>query len=305
VQSFVRKIGTNPVSGKTAFAAAVLSVTKGDRGATYAGIARALAADYHSLYYVDLESEQYIEYSSPVGGEQLAEESHGEKFFDVVRREAEKRIYPPDVEGFLTEFNRENILFELGRQGVFSTAYRLMKDGKPVYASMKVMRMSRQGDYLIIGVSIIDAQMKKREEVYLLRKERDVAERIMALTGDYLSLYTVDAETGRYFEFSASDEYERLGFAKRGEDFFRQGLADGQWAVAPEDWPEYERRFNRESVLKEIREKGIYQLHYRLVMDGKPIHVSLRMAAVKESNGDKLVAGVRAWKSRKKTSDDV
>jgi hypothetical protein len=81
-----------------------------------------------------LESEQYIEYSSPVGGEQLAEESHGEKFFDVVRREAEKRIYPPDLEGFLTEFNRENILFELGRQGVFSTAYRLMKDGT-VYVS--------------------------------------------------------------------------------------------------------------------------------------------------------------------------
>jgi hypothetical protein len=40
-------------------------------------------------------------------------------------------------------------------------------------------------------------------------------------------------------------------------------------------------------------------------MDGKPIHVSLRMAAVKESNGDKLVAGVRAWKSRKKTSAEV
>jgi EAL domain-containing protein (putative c-di-GMP-specific phosphodiesterase class I) len=299
VGSFIRKIGTNPVTGKTAFAAAVLSVKKGDRGATYAGIARALAADYHSLYYVDLSTEQYIEYSSPVGGEQLAEEAHGEKFFDVVRSEAYERLYPADVEGFLTEFNRENILFELGRQGVFSTAYRLMKEGKPVYASMKVMRMDQQGDHLIIGVSIIDAQMKKREEANLLRKERDVAERIMALTGDYLSLYTVDTETGHYFQFSASDEYERLGFAKRGEDFFHQGLLDGRRMVAPEDLPLYEERFNRETVLKEIREKGIYQLHYRLMMDGKPIHVSLRMAAVKESNGDKLVAGVRAWKTRK------
>ena len=81
VHSFARRIGVNPVNGTIAVAAAVLSISNADEGATYASIARALAADYYNIYYVDLDTEHFIEYTSPRGREGLAMERHGEGFF--------------------------------------------------------------------------------------------------------------------------------------------------------------------------------------------------------------------------------
>ena len=45
VHQFIKRIGVNPVTGDTAVAVAVLSISKPSEGATYADIARALAAD--------------------------------------------------------------------------------------------------------------------------------------------------------------------------------------------------------------------------------------------------------------------
>ncbi|MBQ6256699.1 MAG: EAL domain-containing protein, partial [Clostridia bacterium] len=83
VHSFLRRIVHNPVNGKDSFAFAVLSITEPDESTTYVDIARALAADYYSIYVVDLDTDQFIEYSSPVGGMEMAIEQHGENFFDV------------------------------------------------------------------------------------------------------------------------------------------------------------------------------------------------------------------------------
>ncbi|MGX8706594.1 MAG: EAL domain-containing protein, partial [bacterium] len=132
VHSFARRIAYNPVTNTSAAAVAILSITSDAEGATYASIARALASDYYNIYYVDLRTDDYIEYSSPVGGEGLAVERQGSDFFAASRQEAE-RVYAPDREIFYTAFTKENILRELEQQGAFNTTYRLMDSGKPVY----------------------------------------------------------------------------------------------------------------------------------------------------------------------------
>jgi hypothetical protein len=81
IHAFARKIAVNPATGNAAAAVAVLSISEPNEGATYAEIARALAADYYNIYVVDLDTERFIEYTSPVGQEELAMERHGENFF--------------------------------------------------------------------------------------------------------------------------------------------------------------------------------------------------------------------------------
>ena len=299
VHSFARRIAVNPVTGITAVAAAVLSITNANDGATYAVIARALAADYYNIYYVDLVSEKFIEYSSTVGSEEIAMERHGENFFEECRIAAGYRIYEEDRKQFYEVFSKENVIRELDEQGVFNTRYRLTDTGTPMYVNMKITRMPSDKTHIIMGISIIDAQMKHDQLVEEMHKERDALARVMALNEDYLSLYVINPDSGKYLEYSATEEYESLGFEKEGDDFFAKGITDGKRTVHKDDLIYYIENFTKEKVLEKINEDGVYILHYRLVINDAPKRVTLRIAKINEDGTDKLVAGVRTWKERR------
>ncbi len=291
VHSFARRIARNPVTDTYAVAVAVLSITAPDGSATYADIARSLAADYYNIYCVNLETEQFIEYSSRVGTQEMAEERHGEDFFALVRKDA-GRIYAEDRESFLTAFTKENVVRNLDEQGVFNLTYRLVDTGTPRYAGMKITRMQPGDRRIIIGVSIIDAQMKREQEEERLRQESVTFARIAALSGDFIVIYTVDPATGHYHEYSASREFDRFALAKEGEHFFEQMASLAPRTVDPEDYPMFARIATGKNIMKEIRRNGLFSLNYRLVLGGSSVPVSLRAALVKESDGEKLIVGI-------------
>lgn len=295
---FIRRIASNPVTGTNAVAVAVLSVTEPDEGTTYANIARALAADYYNIYVVNLETDSYIEYSSQAGVEELAVERHGEDFFESSKRDS-YRIYEEDRKTFYEAFSKENIIKALDQQGVFTATYRLMDTGKPVYVNMKVTRMQPDGKRIIMGISIIDAQMKQKARLEEMQRERDTLIRVMALSDGYLSLYMVDPKTGQYVMCSASDDYAALGSAKEGEDFFRQSMLDVPKVVHPDDLPRFFEQFTEANVMSQVRNQGFFRMYYRLKIGGEYKMVSLKAALFRDGNEDKLAIGVRARLERK------
>ena len=301
VHSFARRIGANPVKGTIAVAVAVLSITDESEGASYSDIARALAADYYNLYYVDLVTEDFIEYSSPMGREELAMERHGKNFFKTSLEDVMTRVYEPDRESFLSDFNRETILRRLDEQGVFVLTYRLLDKGEPIYVTMKVMRMSLTDRHIIIGISVTDQQMKQKEADDKLRQENVAFGRIAALSGGYIVLYTVDPSTDRYFEYSASEDFQSLGLAKEGDDFFGQGLINGRKTVYADDLPKYQQLFARDTILRAVKDGGLYRKEYRLMLNGEIVPVSLHAALVRERDGEKLIVGVR----RRETENSI
>ena len=291
VHSFARRVGIDPVTGCIAVAIAVLSITAPDEGTTYADIARALASDYYNIYYVDLDTDRFIEYTSPVGGQELAMERHGEHFFDSAQKETMTRIYEEDRETFLAGFSKQKIIEELDRQGVYNAVYRLVDNGTPMYVSMKITRM-QGGNKIILGVSIIDSQMKQQEEAKRLLQEKTALGRIAALSPDYIVLYTVDPVTGHYTQYNASIEYENFGLAKQGEDFFADIRLDAPKAFAPEDMERNLQALSKENMLRKIENNGSFIHHYRLMLNGKSVPVSLRATMVDENDGSKLILGV-------------
>lgn len=157
VHAFVRRVGINPVTGAIASAVAVLNVSDPDESDTYAGIARALAADYYNIYYVDLETEQYIEFSPPSAGSELAVEKRGDNFFEEIRRYAMTRIYEDDREEFLERCTKENITGATQKLGTYIKTYRLIEDGEPRFVNIKITQMNSSGRYLIFGVSVVNS----------------------------------------------------------------------------------------------------------------------------------------------------
>ena len=292
IHQFIKRIGVNPVTGDTAVAVAVLSISKPGEGATYADIARALAADYYNIYVVDLDTERFIEYSTVADGEDMAVERRGEDFFEAARRDTMTRIYEEDREPFLASFSKQKIIQALDTQGVYNTTYRLIDTGTPMYASLKITRMHPNGRRIIMGVSIIEAQIRQKEAEERTHQQSIVFGRIAALFGKQYALYTVDPETGRYSEYNVTSGYDDLGFDKKGEDFFTKGRSDGEEMAHPEDLPYFLEHFTKENILRNIREKGKFQMHYRLVINGEAKPIVLKAAMVEESDGEKLTVGV-------------
>lgn len=288
---FARRLHVNPVTGATAVAMAVLSVSEPDENTTYADIAQSLAADYYNLFVIDLDSNEYTEYSSRFGVEELSIVRRGKDFFASAKRDTMTRIYEEDRAPFLALFTKENVLRDLDRQGVFTTTYRLIDTGTPMYVNMKITRL-RGGNRLILGVSIIDAHMKRLEEDKKLRQERIALGRIAALSPHYIVLYTIDPVTGHYIQYNPSKEYERFGLAEQGDDFFGDVVRDAPKAIAPDDIERHLRIFTKENMLREIREHGIFIHKYRLLLGGKIVSAGLKAKLIRESDGEKIILGV-------------
>lgn len=132
---------------------------------TFSRVAQTLAGDYFSIYVVNPDTDHFAEYSSTNQYESLGIEKSGEDFFNLSRHNMARVIYPGDKDRFMAVFTKENLLSILKRDGHFTTKYRLMVEGEPVWVSMKATLLEDEdGRHLIIGTNNIDAQMKREQE---------------------------------------------------------------------------------------------------------------------------------------------
>ena len=262
--------------------------------AIYENIVDALSQDFFDLYYVDLETNAYTEYGSWTKGGQTETKREGSDFFAEARGNAPDYIYEEDLERFTAAMDKETLLAEIARQnGVYISYYRLMIDGVPTYVRMKATYSSGDDRHIIIGVSNVDAQVKDRMAAERAEEERKSYLRLNALNGNLLVLYFVDPETGHYTEFSASREYDDLGLAKQGDDWFQTAYEDSKKALHPEDLPLFHSRVTRENVLAAIERDGVFVLDYRLMTGELPTYVRLRAALVEENGAKTLIIGLQ------------
>ncbi len=290
---YISKITENPVTKRTAIVVAVLSVRDAETGETYANIARALAMDYFNLFYVNLETEEYIEYTSNVGEDEIATEKPGVNFFKVVRMAAPGSLHEEDVDVFLEAFNKENITKVLDEQGTFVLTYRILKYGMPYYVSMKVMRMQNDNKHIIIGVSNVDTQMREKAQLEQAKQDKLVYSRLMALAGDYICIYVIDLKTNSYVQHQATAEFEQLGIQTQGKDFFADTQVNADKAVIEEDREQFKRYHTKDNILAAIEKDGVFKSRHHLLINGELVFVSNRCVLTKENGEDKLIMGIR------------
>ncbi|MCR5020197.1 GGDEF domain-containing phosphodiesterase [Ruminococcus sp.] len=292
IRSCMRKIAVN-TDGTAAIAVASLSINDSS-SISYVNITKALAADYISLYYVDLENDSYTEYTSKMGEDDISVRSHGKDFFNTSLEKARKVIYSEDIDMFINTFSKEHIISSLDEQGNFKITYRLMVNNEPVYMDMKAMRMGHDPSHIIIGVSNVDQQMKEKLMLEQIHRNEKLYTLVMAISGDYICLYTIDPMTENYTEYKASNIYKSYGFAIKGTDFFRSGRDNCHKAIySKEDCERFRSQFTKENVMDAIERDGSFTINYALKTDNGPLPVTARIAMIHDDDGDKLVLGVK------------
>ena len=259
----------------------------------YNHIARALAQGYIDLYYVNMDTDEFVDFHTDENHGVLTEARRGKDFFESCAREARQYIHPEDREAFVRAMDRKALTESLEENNRFELTFRRLADGKPLCVRMTVTRMEDDKRFIVVAVSDIDELMKQRQAEEQIREERVVYARLHALTGNFLCVYVVDPQTDRYREFSATDDYtDSFAQAKDGTDFFNTVREAAGTFNHPDDLNRFLAAFTKENVMAAIRENGIFTLGYRVMMDGSPLHVQMNAAVVEEKEGIRLIVGL-------------
>ncbi|MCR5623787.1 MAG: sensor domain-containing diguanylate cyclase, partial [Lachnospiraceae bacterium] len=259
----------------------------------YANIAHALSQDYTDLFYVNMETDEFIEYHTDEELGMLVEVRRSTNFFDRCKIEVKPNVHPEEHKQFVTAMDRDFLNDALSKSKIFTMTYRRIKNGRTFYVEMKVSRMKDDNRYIVIAVSDIDELVKKRLAEEKLQEERIVYARLYAISGNYISIYVVDPETSDYHEFSATDAFKRqIKVASTGTDFFTKSREISESLTYPADYKRFLSVFTKENIMAEIEKEGIFSFKYRLLIDGNTVHVQIKAAMVEEAEGPRLIVGL-------------
>ena len=175
-------------------------------GIIYTHLAQALAYGYDEIFYVHLDTDEYINYGIDDHG-LLYEKRRGPKFFDSCQVEVHTLVCEPDREQFSKAMVRETLLEQIEMRRAFEMTYRVPKEGEPFYVRMRATRALDDDNVIIIGINDVDEEMKVRRAQDLLR-EADLTRRLSAAQRQA----NIDSMTGvrnkhAYLEYETRLEY--------------------------------------------------------------------------------------------------
>ena len=260
----------------------------------YSHLVQAFARSYESVYYVDIDTDHYIEYSAQDTDCYRKVESSGEHFFEEVRRNLSDQVYAEDQHIIAEAFQKETLLARLEREEMISLTYRLTSDSGPVYHNLKALQIrDGKGRYIIIAVSNTDLSIRRKQQ--LLEAEEDkltFSSIAQALSNDYESVYYIDTRTNQYLEYSSSKSYQTLDIENSGEDFFRDTQNNILRVVYPEDRAKASTAFQKEGLLAALEREHRFIVSYRVMVDGQPTYYQFNVAQAPGHTDDHIIVGV-------------
>ncbi|MBQ9898059.1 MAG: GGDEF domain-containing protein [Ruminococcus sp.] len=171
-----------------------------ERSKAFREIMDALAHTYEVIYQVDINTNEYKEYTSSQKYQRLQEGMAGRDFFAETQRNMERDIYPDDLPMMREAMKKKNLLKVLDESGRNTISYRLMLEGRAQYVTLSAVKPDADSDHIIIAVSNVD-EAKRREIAF---KEA---------LGSAMDMANRDALTGvknKHAYVQAEIEYDRL-----------------------------------------------------------------------------------------------
>ena len=255
-------------------------------------IAHALSSDFESVYYVNIVTDDYTEFTAQGSYEDMQIDLSGMDFFQECQDNISACVFEEDQPMIRASLQKDALLKALEERQTFSIVYRLIIDGEPVFYRMKIVN-AEDGEHIVIGVANLENQMVKDPAKEMPGKNSiTYASIAKALAADYFSIYYVDMETDQFMEFSAQDEYNELGIEKKGEDFFNLRRNIILRMVHPDDQDMVLASFTKDNLLAEMDKTGTFILNYRRMFGDEPQYVSLKATHMEDNRH--IVIGINS-----------
>lgn len=252
---------------------------------TYSEIATSLASLFEIIYYIDIETGQYTEYSSSETFSKQGFGSNGEDFFERANMDTKRVIHPDDRDSIIHELQRDVLIKNLRKNGTVSLTYRQILDGVPQYMNLLAFIQKSDTEHIVVGVRNIDAEKRKESESITYSHIAG------ALASRYEVIYYIDTDTNSYTQYSASERYAKLGTTKQGEDFFADAAHDIKEYIHPDDSKRIISELEKKKLLKNLDRSGFISLTYRQLLDGRYQYMNMQVVKPK-NDAHNIIVGV-------------
>ena len=128
----------------------------------FSHIATSLAKRFDCLYYVDIETNDYIEFIHPKVLASVNIPKEGKDFFVTASKNAHNYVHPDDLEEMLKIHDKANVLKNLAKGKSYSVSGRVVRDGKMVYTRFVVV-MCEDKKHILCGMEDIDDEVREKE----------------------------------------------------------------------------------------------------------------------------------------------
>ena len=237
----------------------------------YNQITASLAQQYDTLYYIDLETNKYLEISATDEYKKLNVPATGKDFFADSRRSIRKYVHPEDQDKVTKIHYKDAMLNNLKRKKSFSLAYRLV-----VNEQIKNIRhteiMANDGKHIIVCIKNIDHEVKAQLEMNETRQKSVTFTQIAeSLATQYDLIYYVDVNTTFYKEYAIHKIYGELEIQEEGEDFFGTADTNADRIIYPEDRSRIKMFLNKDNLISQLEVNRQLVEDYRMVIgNGAP-----------------------------------
>ncbi len=256
----------------------------------YDNIARSLAEDYEAMYYINIETGEFMEFSSSQKYASMKVPVIGRNFYAETSANIDKYVHPDDREFAKNLHCKEAMLKNLEGRKSYSYKYRLMIGGQPKYFQFTVIRANDDKHFVLYEKDIDDEITAENMRLENQKKQVTFTQIAEILAVNYDVIYYVDANDSSYISYECRNIYGEVDVQKTGSDFFADSRIDISNIVHKSDRDAVLGFINRDHVISTLMNQKSCHLDYRIVAFKKTHYV--RMTVQKTTDGTHFIIGI-------------
>lgn len=256
----------------------------------YDNIARSLAEDYEAMYYINIETGEFMEFSSSQKYASMKVPVIGRNFYAETSANIDKYVHPDDREFAKNLHCKEAMLKNLEGRKSYSYKYRIMIGGQPKYFQFTVIRANDDKHFVLYEKDIDDEITTENMRRENQKKQVTFTQIAEILAVNYDVIYYVDANDSSYISYECRNIYGEVDVQKTGDDFFADSRIDISNIVHKSDRDSVFGFINRDHVISTLMNQKSCHLDYRIVAFKKTHYV--RMTVQKTTDGTHFIIGI-------------
>ena len=256
----------------------------------YDNIATGLAEDYEAMYYIDIETGEYREFSTSQEYESMNVPMQGKDFYKETQENAAVYAHPDDREFAVSLYNKETMLSNLEGRNSYSYKYRIMVGGQPRYFRFTIMLSPDKKHFVLCEKDIDDEITAETVRQENQKKHITFGQIAESLASNYDVIYYVDASDGSYTSFTSRNIYGQLEVRNEGSDFFAESRGYISKIIHEEDRDRMFETLNRDFIISVLDRRKQHDIIYRFVNEGETPY--FRMSIRRSSDAAHIIITV-------------
>ena len=256
----------------------------------YDNIATKLAENYEAIYYINIETGAFREFSKSDIYASMQVPISGRDFYEETRLNIERFVHPDDREFAGNLYHKETMLKILEEKKSYSYKYRIMINGQQRHFLFTMMLAPDEKHFIISEKDIDDEITAENLRLKNQKKQVTFTQIAEILAVNYDVIYYVDIKDSSYISYECRNIYGDVEVQRSGSDFFADSKNDITSIVHKNDLDSVLDFVNKEHLACILMNQKSCHYDYRIVAFKKTHYV--RMTVQKTSDESHYIIGI-------------